>query len=133
MIRVEFDGACEPKNPGGIATWGFVVYKDREWIHEDSGIYSYCGTGNEAELSAVLEALRYLADHGLKSDRIAVHGDSKLVINCCNGDWKLRAKNLIPLLWQIRELEREFPEVGYYWWPREENELADLLSRVPYQ
>ena len=26
MLRVFFDGLCEPRNPGGVACYGFVVY-----------------------------------------------------------------------------------------------------------
>ncbi len=132
MIRIEFDGACEPVNPGGIATWGFVVYKDKTLIHEGSGIFSNSGTNNEAEFSAVLAGLSYLADQGLKSDKVKIQGDSSLVINCLRGRWKLKAKNLLPIFWNIQELEREFPEVDYYWIPREQNAHADAISRIPY-
>ena len=28
MILGYFDGLCEPKNPGGIATFGYVIFLD---------------------------------------------------------------------------------------------------------
>ena len=132
MITVNFDGACEPGNPGGVAAWGFVAYKDGEWLHEGSGIYSHAGTSNEAEFSAVLEALRYLADNGL-TDLVTISGDSRLVINVLTGYWNLKAKNLLPLFWDIREIESQFMRVIYRWIPRDENELADHISREPYR
>jgi hypothetical protein len=27
MLRAFFDGLCEPVNPGGVACYGFVIYR----------------------------------------------------------------------------------------------------------
>jgi len=37
-IEVYFDGACEPVNPGGIATFGFVIYKSHAPRPEGRGL-----------------------------------------------------------------------------------------------
>ena len=34
-----FAGACEPRNPGGIATYGAIIYKDDEVVWNCSEIY----------------------------------------------------------------------------------------------
>jgi len=133
VIELYFDGACEPRNPGGIATWGFVAFKDGKYLHEASGVYSHKSTNNEAEFCAALEALKYLVDQGLKYDKIIMRGDSQLVVNVLNGDWNLKAENLVPLYRDIRAIERSLPQVKYTWIPREDNEYADDLSRKEYE
>ena len=37
MIEVYFDGLCEP-NPGGVATYGFVIKRDGKKVHEGHGL-----------------------------------------------------------------------------------------------
>ena len=132
MVNVYCDGACEPINPGGMATWGFVVYMGEVYIHEGSGVYNDRGTNNEAEFSAVLNALLYLADVGYRREGVKINTDSRLVVNVLRGDWMLRAENLLPIYRDIKDLERYFRSVSYSWIPRDENFLADFISRVPY-
>ena len=38
MIKVYSDGACEPINPKGIVTYGYVIYRDDKKIREDYGL-----------------------------------------------------------------------------------------------
>lgn len=61
MIIIYFDGLCEPRNPGGIATYGYVVYKDEKVIKkgcraigEGQGM-----TNNVAEYSGLKRALEW--------------------------------------------------------------------------
>lgn len=37
-VTVYYDGACEPRNPRGVATYGFVIYKDGVKIGEGKGL-----------------------------------------------------------------------------------------------
>ncbi|NTW37475.1 MAG: ribonuclease H, partial [Syntrophobacteraceae bacterium] len=37
MITVYFDGLCYPKNPGGVAAYGYLVYRDSEPIWRGFG------------------------------------------------------------------------------------------------
>ena len=69
-----FDGACEPVNPGGVATWGFVVYKDNNLIHADCGIagtpFSINSTNNFAEYTALIKALEYCLKKDIEREGI---------------------------------------------------------------
>jgi ribonuclease HI len=37
MITIYFDGLCYPKNPGGVAAYGYLVYRDGEPIWRGFG------------------------------------------------------------------------------------------------
>ncbi|MEM2188719.1 MAG: hypothetical protein QXT16_08485 [Candidatus Caldarchaeum sp.] len=37
-VVVYYDGACEPWNPKGVATYGFVIYKNGVKIGEGKGL-----------------------------------------------------------------------------------------------
>ena len=133
MITVYCDGACEPINPGGVPAWGYVVYADDCWTHEANGIRNVPeGTNNIAEYAAVIEALGYLAGMGLTRDLVEIRTDSRLIVNQCNGYWGVHTDHLELLLNEVRDLERRFMRVRYCWIPREQNELADLLSKAAY-
>lgn len=56
-IEIFTDGSCDPNpGPGG---WGFAVYRGAEEIHEASGGEAPT-TNNRMELSAIIQALRWL-------------------------------------------------------------------------
>jgi ribonuclease HI len=135
---VNFDGSCEPVNPGGTASYGWVAL-DRLG-NELTGGRGTIGHGegmsnNVAEFHALLNALRWVASHAVPPRRITIRGDSKLVIEIMNGRWRCKA----PYLQAIRDLCREQEriisdrgtEITYQWLPREENERADELAQVP--
>jgi len=77
-----FDGACEPVNPGGTATFGVIIRnQDGTVISEVHGLV---GKGdamseNVAEYAGVRHVLKYLASR--PPGRVRIHGDSNLVIN----------------------------------------------------
>jgi ribonuclease HI len=132
MITINCDGACEPVNPGGVPAWGFVVYHDGRWIHEAHGIYSHAGTSNQAEYAALLEALKFLAGCGMTREKVQVLTDSRLLVNQMTGWWGVWSDNLIGLYNDVKVVEREFRRVSYRWIPRQDNEYADMLSRMSY-
>jgi len=37
-IIVNFDGLCEPKNPGGVGAYGFVILRDNEKLTDGYGV-----------------------------------------------------------------------------------------------
>ena len=37
MITVYFDGLCYPKNPGGVAAYGYAIYRDGKPIWQGFG------------------------------------------------------------------------------------------------
>ncbi len=136
MIEAFFDGLCEPKNPGGVATFGFLVLRNGKRIHEDSGLaatpYSDGATNNVAEYTGVLRTLEWLHGQGLVKEKIVVRGDSELVIKQLKGEYKVKSPLLAPLYRKAREIALQFPALRFEHVPREENREADKLTHLAY-
>ena len=134
MIEVYFDGLCEPKNPGGIATYGYAVSRDGKKVHEGRGLactpFAPEATNNLGEYMGAIKALEYLAEEGLTSDSVIIRGDSKLVVEQSSGRWKVKSPAIAPLNARIRELALKFADLKFEWVPREQNRDADALTNL---
>ena len=135
MILIYFDGLCEPKNPGGIATYAYII-KDLEnkKLEEGFGLaakpFSSTSTNNIAEYAGVVCGLK----EGLKySDSAKVLGDSALVIKQLKREYKIRSKKLIPFFEAAQRLASKYRKLEFSWIPREENREADSLTREAYR
>jgi len=134
LILIYFDGLCEPKNPGGIATYAYVVkdLKNRK-LEEGFGLaarpYSSMSTNNVAEYAGIVCGLKA----GLKySDSARVLGDSALVIKQLKKEYKIKSKKLIPFFEAAQSLASKYVKLDFSWVPREENREADSLTRHAY-
>jgi len=133
-LLVYFDGACEPKNPGGVGTYGFAVYNDNDTISEGYGIACEPApncTNNVAEYTGLIKALECLLLHDYGESSIVVRGDSQLVIKQLTGIYNVRTEHLKPLFEKAHELLSHF-RVRLEWIPRELNSKADELSKRAY-
>ena len=127
---------CEPVNPGGVATYGFIIYVEpRIEVSHGYGVAAvgYRGdyaTNNVAEYLGAIEALKGLKD--LEADRPILRGDSKLVVRQLRDEWRVKSPRLKPLYRTAKELVRE---LGAFleWIPRERNVEADELSRIAFK
>ena len=138
-INLWFDGACEPRNPGGIATCGWVIELRGETLEEGHRVVANGpqATNNLAEYSALGLALGSLiASDIVNQDRVeslSVYGDSKLVIEQISGRWQCKQVRTQKLRDRCLEL---LSQIGIPWqatWiPRDENERADALSQLAY-
>ena len=134
-IVVYVDGLCEPVNPGGTATYGYVIRNDdgRD-IARKSGVV---GKGpemsnNVAEYAALCEALRFLISEKLARLPIEIRSDSRLVVNQMKGEWKFHKGLYAQKYRDAKALATQFDRVKFGWIPREENKEADALSREAY-
>ncbi|MCK4424053.1 ribonuclease HI family protein [Candidatus Bathyarchaeota archaeon] len=133
MIEVFVDGLCEPVNPRGVATFGFVVYKDDAKIKLGSGVVdSSNSSNNAAEYSALIQVLKFLVDNGFTEERVVVKSDSQLLVFQLNSYYSVEAYRIIPLFRQASDLLKHFRKIKMKWIPREENVEADALSRKAY-
>jgi ribonuclease HI len=132
MITIYFDGLCRPKNPGGTATYGYVIYKDGKKVKSGSGVIgSGAGmTNNVAEYSALKRAAEWVSRNG-GDDEIVIKGDSRLVIHQMNGTWQIKSETSQKFVPEIRRL-LEGRKTRYIWIPREQNAEADVLSNLAY-
>lgn len=134
MITLYFDGLCMPKNPGGVATFGYVVYSDGKRLNEGCGLVGAGMLGddvsnNVAEYHALIRGLEHLLSIGYGGE-VEIRGDSQLVINQLSGKYAVRARRLVALHRRAEDLLKRFSKATLKWVPREENEEADRLSRV---
>jgi ribonuclease HI len=130
-VLVRFDGSCQPPGGGGVAGWGFVV--DGPGLHfEECGLatrpYAPHSTNNVAEYVGAIRALEHLRAMNYTGD-VLVEGDSELVIRQVNGEYQVRAEHLKAYHEWLRTLCGSFRKVEFRHIPREENAVADLLSK----
>lgn len=134
MIEAYFDGLCEP-NPGGVATYGFVIKKDGKTVHQGHGLAgkprTAASTNNVAEYTGLIKALEWLADQKTAGP-ILVRGDSDLIIRQVKGEYKVKSPLLAPLHRQAVDLAAELPGVRFEWVQRERNAEADRLTNLAY-
>lgn len=124
-LSIYTDGSCL-KNPGGAGGWAFVLLEgDIEW-HISGGEKST--TNNRMELSAVIEALKFVSKNDVSS--FTIYSDSKYVINCADGTFK-RKKNID--LWDIFDIESKSKQIKWEWVKGHNgdkyNEIVDKLAR----
>ncbi|MBI3856251.1 MAG: ribonuclease HI family protein, partial [Planctomycetes bacterium] len=134
MIEAYFDGLCEP-NPGGVATYGFVVRRDGKKIHEGHGLAGTPktpqATNNVAEYTGLIKALEWLASQKTAGS-IVVRGDSDLIIKQVKGEYKVKSGLLAPLHRKVQDLAAKLPDVSFEWIRRELNADADRLTNLAY-
>lgn len=135
-IEVYFDGLCQPVNPGGIACYAFLIKRDGKTVHKERGLaaepFSKEATNNAAEYTALIKALEWLVDNGLQSETVRARGDSRLVTSQMKGEFKVKAKSVIPLFQKAALLRAKFSKITFEWVPREQNREADKLSEAAY-
>ena len=146
MIKLFFDGSCEPVNPGGTAAWGYVIKDENDkTLFSGSGIVGK-GTGmtnNVAEYAGLIAGLTAVKKHNLMdsvNERLIVYGDSQMVINMVNKTWGWKKTRWIPhlkaphlkdlLLHCLGILQESDGRYALAWIPREENAEADELSKA---
>jgi len=134
MIEAYFDGLCDP-NPGGVATYGFLIKRDGKKIDEGHGLAGTPktpqATNNVAEYTGLIRALEWLLAHKTKGE-IVIRGDSDLVIKQVKGEYKVKSPLLAPLHGRVKELMEDLPEIRLEWIQRERNADADRLTNLAY-
>lgn len=135
ILTLYFDGACEPTNPGGISTGGWLI-KDSSGVTIASDSLYICegegSTNNVAEYGALLAGVKAAVKLLPEGDQLVIRGDSKLVVNQIAMRWKCNKDHL-------RRLRDECISTLYgvrwksEWIPREQNSEADTLSKSLYE
>lgn len=132
MITVFFDGLCYPKNPGGVAAYGYLVYSDGKLVHTGRGVVGRGRgmTNNVAEYEGLLASAKWLRTNAT-ADEIVIKGDSQLVMMQMMGKWQIKSDTSRHYVPMIKELLSGL-HVSFSWVPREQNSDADRLSREAY-
>lgn len=118
-----FDGSSKP-NPGKMKIGGYIQ-KDGKTIYEfskDLGL----GTNNQAEYLALMNLCTGITILGIKE--IDIKGDSMLVVNQINQQWKCKDENIKRLRDKcLRLLDGVRFNISHV--PRNQNKTADSLTR----
>jgi ribonuclease HI len=142
-IVAYFDGACEPVNPGGYASFGAVIFIDGVKVWELSKLFvpqkgrESETSNNVAEYSGFIAILEYLLENKLNNEEIQIYGDSMLVLCQMLMDdpkwhkrWEIKDGFYVPLALKAKKLLEQFPKIKGEWIPREKNSIADELSKA---
>ena len=136
LIEAVFDGACEPTNPGGHASYGALVRVNGQVVYSNSGYVGY-GSGmsnNVAEYCGAIDALTEAVKH---KGTITLIGDSRLVmmqlgpdLTCGKRRWKAKSGLYLPYYKKaIALVNQHRGRIRFQWVPREDNTDCDELSK----
>ncbi len=87
-------------------------------------------TNNEAEYIAVKRALEeaLVLTETPKSDKVIVNTDSQLLVRHNQGKYNVQKRNLVEIMTEIVELQRDFKDVVIRHIGRKNNVIADFLA-----
>ncbi len=130
-ITCYFDGACEPRNPGGNMGIGAIIFEDGEIIDSISFFVqaNNDNSNNVAEYMAIEWVLTTLISLKYEKENIKIFGDSKLVIEQMKGFWRIKEGRYVHVAKRCKLLIPLFSNLKLKWIPREENGYADDLSK----
>lgn len=135
-IEAYFDGACEPKNPGGNMGMGALVLINEIPVLQYSGFspVNVLNSNNVAEYMALDKVLEYLLVNGITKEHVFIYGDSKLVVMQMQGTWKMKGGLYTMAATECKNKLRMFAPgvVHIQWIPRDKNERADKLSKAAF-
>lgn len=120
--KIYIDGASRG-NPGKAGA-GVAVFSDGK---EEEEISQFLGTktNNEAEYTALIEALEYISENSVVS--CTIYSDSSLLVNQMKGLYKVKSEKVIPLYNKARKYV-EGLDIEFVWVRREYNKVADSLA-----
>lgn len=123
MYKLYFDGSKTQAR----TKYAAIIYEKDTIIHKESRHGDIKNSSNETEYNGLIFGLELCVQLGIK--RLEVYGDSEIVINQVNRQYKVRKKHLIPLWERVNDLIKEFESITFYWVPRKQNTVADRETR----
>ena len=126
MFRASIDGAARG-NPGPA---GAGVYVEAEGDRPAEELFEPLGvqTNNVAEYSALLLALTRAGELGV--DEVELQSDSRLLVEQVNGNFRVKAEHLKPLVFDAVRRAKAFRRFSIRHIPREKNKKADRLANL---
>jgi ribonuclease HI len=129
QISIYTDGGSRG-NPG-ISGFGVVVLNESNQVIHKISKFIGIKTNNEAEYSALLEALVWVRDHQGEFSSVKFFADSQLLIRQINGHYKVKAANIKPLYQlALSTLAEIHLPCTFHEILREKNSLADSLANL---
>jgi ribonuclease HI len=128
------DGACQPVNPGGTASYGLLIKQG------DNVIASKCsvvGSGegmsnNVAEFCGLIALLEWCGKNRV-TGKVTVHSDNNILVNQMSGAWQTKKSKGLYVPYQQKAMAMaaalQNVTLSFKWIPREQNREADVLSK----
>ena len=138
MLTLSFDGLYRDLPQGeeqfckaGFMCYGWLILRSNIPIAQGHGVFarSKDANSNIAEFLALIEGLDALQDFAITGEPVRVCGDAKTIIDQMRGACQVHAANIKPLYRRARKLARRFSHIEWKWLPRQNNHLADGLTR----
>lgn len=126
LITVEFDGGSRG-NPGPAGI-GVVLRAADGTPIVTVGRFIGRATNNVAEYRGLILGLEKAVELGAR--RVAVRGDSELIIKQMRGEYRVRHPDLQPLHRRASDLAERFEQVSFEHNLRHKNALADRLANL---
>lgn len=133
------DGSCYNEPGKNTAGWAAVITKEnpleKEHIIEVKKGWFENGTNNQAEWQALIGGLFLVGKYStfFPSVEFIMISDSQLIINQAKGVYRVRNEELQKLHRQfqsiMRVLKRQGVAIKFKWVRRQENKVADYLSK----
>jgi ribonuclease HI len=137
-------------NPDGYGCCAFVVFEGDvsgragaprpDPIHSQHACIARPGdnvTNNICEYRSVRAALRWVVAnvHKAAKDRhVEIRTDSQLVVNQVAGSWLVKAEHLRVFCDDCQQMMAQLKDrVSLVWVRRDENDVADALTRIAYE
>jgi ribonuclease HI len=119
-----FDGGSR-RNPGHAGCGAALFTTDSSVAMDTDSAYLGVATSNVAEYQGLILGLKLAYNHGIRV--VDIRGDSNLVINQLNSDWKVNNEKLKALLATVHSMLPKFDEWNASHVYREQNSVADGL------
>lgn len=123
-FRAFVDGAARG-NPGPAGAGVYIELSD-DRVSEELFLALGRTTNNVAEYRALLMALERAVEIG--ADEVEIFSDSRLLVEQVNGNYRVKAEHLKPLVSQAVLRARGFRRFALVHVPREKNRQADRLA-----
>ncbi|XP_061344003.1 uncharacterized protein LOC133289978 [Gastrolobium bilobum] len=121
---IHVDGSSNSKGSGA----GVIIETPEGVSIEHSLHLAFPTSNNQAEYEAFIAGIIQAREHGAR--KIKIMSDSKLITSQVEGKYQAKGPLMMKYLHQVRELLADFDEVIIQYIPRNENNRADILSKL---
>ncbi|XP_070019656.1 uncharacterized protein [Nicotiana sylvestris] len=122
--KMFFDGAVNAK---GIGIGEILISPTSQHYPATARLRFFC-TNNTTEYEACIMGMNMAIDHDV--EELLIMGDSNLIIQQAQGEWKTRDVKLIPYRQHVEDLTKRFKSVEFRYIHHFHNELADALATL---
>jgi ribonuclease HI len=131
-MRQEVNIYCDGGgNKGTIGCWGWIAYgPEGAPLEKQGGLLPKKASNNDAEYTAVLQALKWAWDNYEVVTVREVFTDSYLVVQQVNGTWKCNSPRLDGFRVSVHQLMHLLEVKQLTWVSREQNTEADKVGRM---